>query len=128
MSDKVAKRASESIPPQDLLTKATFLLTQKKLFLCKELKMEQVCNMLEVKPYSLSKALKKQGFCNFAHFINHFRVEEAKRMMATHEFNIYTLEAIADMAGFGTRQAFYNAFEKIIGVKPARYRRMAKIS
>ena len=47
-------------------------------------------------------------------------------MMAAYECNIYSLEAIAEMAGFGTRQAFYNAFEKIIGMKPAKYQRMVK--
>ena len=46
--------------------------------------------------------------------------------MAITEHDIYTLEAISNMAGFGTRQAFYNTFEQMTGVKPARYRNMVK--
>jgi AraC-like DNA-binding protein len=42
--------------------------------------------------------------------------------MDADENDIYTIEAIAEMAGFGTRQSFYNTFEKVTGVKPAYYR------
>jgi AraC-like DNA-binding protein len=47
-------------------------------------------------------------------------------MMSQAAFDSYTLEAIAEKAGFGTRQAFYNSFEKMVGMKPAHYRRMLK--
>jgi AraC-like DNA-binding protein len=74
----------------------------------------------------LDPSAEKYGFRNFSHFVNYYRVEEAKRMMACELFDIYTLEAIANMAGFGTRQAFYNVFEQLNGMKPACYRRLAK--
>jgi AraC-like DNA-binding protein len=88
------------------------------------LRKEQICLRLRTSPSSLLKALKKEGFRNFPHFINHYRVEEAKKMMSQEAFQVYTLEAIADMAGFGTRQGFYNVFERMVGMKPARYRRI----
>ena len=126
MDGQVAKSASERTPSQELFKTAAGRLLQDKLFLSRELRVDHFCNMLGVTQNTLSKTLKVHGFCNFAHFINYHRVEEAKRMMAVPEFNMYTLEAIAEMAGFGTRQSFYDAFEKITGEKPARYRRMVK--
>ena len=48
-------------------------------------------------------------------------------MKAAYEFDIYTLEAIAEMAGFGNRQALYNAFEKLTGMKPALHREMVNV-
>lgn len=43
-------------------------------------------------------------------------------MLEREEFDIYTIEAIAEKAGFGTKQRFYNAFEQQTGVKPMYYR------
>jgi AraC-like DNA-binding protein len=102
------------------------LLRQERYFLNPSIKKEQICTLLKTNPISLVQALKKQGFRNFSHFINHYRVEEAKRMMISDAYDIYTLETIANMAGFGTRQAFYNVFEQLSGMKPASYRRLAK--
>jgi AraC-like DNA-binding protein len=102
------------------------LLRQERYFLNPGIKRERICFLVKTNPLSLLQALKKYGFRNFSHFINYYRVEEAKRMMISQEYDIYTLEAIANMAGFGTRQSFYDAFERLSGVKPACYRRLAK--
>ena len=126
LNEQDVNPAFECIPAQDLFLSATRLLLQEKLFLQKDLKLETLCNLLGVTPYAFGKALRHHEFCNFSSFVNHFRVEEAKTRMASSEYDMYTLEAIAEMAGFGTRQAFYNAFEKMTGMKPARYKRMVK--
>jgi len=43
-------------------------------------------------------------------------------MLTSEAYEVYTIEAIAEMAGFVNRQNFYNSFEKIVGVKPSKYR------
>jgi AraC-like DNA-binding protein len=115
-------------PPvgSELFVRVSELFRRERCYLNPGLRLEQICVRLEITPAALLKVLKKQGFRNFSHFVNHYRVKEAKRMMASEAYDIYTLEAIAEMAGFGTRQAFYNAFEQLSGMKPAYYRRLAK--
>ena len=98
------------------------LITEDKLYLRQKLRMEEICLKIQTNPRSLGVMLKRHGFRNFAHFVNHFRVMDAARMMASDEYDVYTIEAIANMAGFANRQNFYNAFERIVGVKPAVYR------
>jgi AraC-like DNA-binding protein len=98
------------------------LVSREKLYLQQNLKSEVICRRMGTNPRKLIASLKSNGFRNFSQFVNHFRVEEAKRMMASPEYAIYTLEAIANMAGFGTRQAFYNTFENITGISPGCYR------
>jgi AraC-like DNA-binding protein len=102
-----------------------FFQKEQPFMNCK-LKIEDVCEVLQMSPRTLSASLRKNGYRNFVQFVNHFRVEEAKHRMAMPENDRFTLEAIAEMAGFGTRQAFYDSFEKMTGIKPARYRRMIK--
>lgn len=102
------------------------LVLKERLFLRHKLKLEEICRRLNTNPRALNAALKQHGFHNFAHFLNYFRVEEVKKMMAEDAFHVYTLEAIAAMAGFGTRQAFYNTFEKLTGQRPGRFRNYIK--
>ncbi len=100
------------------------LVLEERLFLRQNLKLEEICKKLNTNPRTLNSALKAYGFRNFSHFSNHYRIEEVKKMMAQETFGRYTLEAIAEMAGFGTRQAFYNTFEKLTGQRPAYYRNL----
>jgi len=106
----------------ELFGRVDELFKDEQCYLNPDLKLEEICQRLHTSPSSLLKALKNAGFRNFSHFVNLHRIESAKRMLTSEAFKIYTLEAIAGMAGFGTRQAFYNAFEKLCGMKPARYR------
>lgn len=110
----------------DLFLQIGNLLQSEREYLNPKLKVEHICLRLNTTPHILLKVLKKKGYRNFTHFVNHFRVEEAKRLMASAEHGLYTLEAISGMAGFGTRQAFYNNFEKMAGMKPAHYRRIVQ--
>ena len=98
------------------------LVSKEKLYLRQKLKLEEICMHIHTNPRTLGALLKDHGFRNFAHFVNHFRVMDAARMMASEVYDVYTIEAIAIMAGFANRQSFYNAFERIVGVKPAVYR------
>lgn len=98
------------------------LVIKERLYLQQNLKSADICKRMATNPRKLNATLKCNGYRNFSHFVNYFRVEEAKRMMASPEYTIYTLEAISNMAGFGTRQAFYNTFENITGISPACYR------
>ena len=95
---------------------------REKLFLRHKLKAEDICERMCTDQPTLRIILKRHGFRNFAHFVNYFRVMEAQKMMECNTYRIYTIEAISAMAGFANRQNFYNAFEKIVGVKPAVYR------
>jgi len=110
----------------DLFSALSNLFREAPFYLNPNLRVKQICQCLQTNQKTLLKALKQHGFDSFSHFINHHRIEEAQKMMAHEAFDIYTLEAIAEKAGFGTRQAFYNTFERLVGMKPACYRRVAK--
>lgn len=65
----------------------------------------------------LSAAIRLHYGCNFSELINKLRVDEAKQiMLAPH--STLTMEDISYSAGFSTRQSFYNAFSRFVGMKP----------
>ena len=106
----------------ELFSAIITLFEKEKPFLDPLLKAEDVCDMLQVQSKDLSAALKSNGYKNFSQLVYHYRVEEARKLLESDTHNVYTIEAIAEMAGFGSRQSFYNSFEKLTGVKPAYYR------
>ncbi|MBQ9092414.1 MAG: helix-turn-helix transcriptional regulator [Prevotella sp.] len=65
----------------------------------------------------LSAAIRLHYGCNFSELVNKLRVEEAKQIMLDPQ-NTLTMEDISYSAGFSTRQSFYNAFSKFVGMKP----------
>jgi len=113
-------------PQTDLFIRLNEIFREERIFLNSSLKLAQICDCFQISSKTLGRVLKKKGYRNFTHFVNHHRIEEAKRLMAITEHDIYTLEAIANMSGFGTRQTFYAAFVQMTGLKPARYRNMLK--
>jgi len=110
----------------ELFVQLAELFRIERCYLNPDLSVELICGRLSINRRTLLRAVKNHGFGSFPHFVNHHRIEEAKKMMSQAAFDIYTLEAIAEKSGFGTRQAFYNTFERLVGMKPAHYRRMLK--
>ncbi|MCM1066855.1 MAG: helix-turn-helix domain-containing protein [Muribaculaceae bacterium] len=54
-------------------------------------------------------------------YVNHYRVEEFKRLVAETDTSRYTLSAMAQMCGFSSRASFFRHFKAIAGITPAEY-------
>ncbi len=66
-------------------------------------------NLYVIQKYTLS----------FSDLLNKHRVIYFKQLIINGGYKQYTLEALADMAGFGSRQSMYNAFKKFEGCSPS---------
>jgi len=105
-----------------LMGKLTEYIVNQKAFLNAKLKVDEVAEAIQSSQKEIAAVLKKQKNQNFNNFINQFRVEEVIRLFNDLANDHYKLEVLAGMAGFGSKQSFYSAFELIVGVKPAFYR------
>lgn len=105
-----------------LLKKLTEYVVNQKAFLNAKLKVDEVAEAIQSSQKEIAAVLKKQKNQNFNNYINQFRVEEVIRLFNDLANDHYKLEVLACMAGFGSKQSFYSAFELIVGVKPAFYR------
>jgi AraC-like DNA-binding protein len=100
---------------------------REKPYLDPDIRVEQVAEQLGVSQRQITSSLKLQNIRNFNHFINHYRIEEARKLLENPEYDALTIETIAEKSGFGSKQSFYNAFELHTGVKPAFYRQSIRI-
>ncbi|WP_300602256.1 helix-turn-helix domain-containing protein [Niabella sp.] len=87
------------------------------------LSLVQVAGKLSVSPHQLSALFNNIYGLSFVDFVNRQRVLHIQQQMAAKDaMHHYTIEALARNCGFASRSAFYNAFKKITGTSPARYR------
>lgn len=72
--------------------------------------------------FRLTRALQLGGETNFHDFMNRARVETVKRLAAEPRYARVNLLSLALDAGFGSKSAFYVAFQAAEGMSPARWR------
>lgn len=115
-------RKLEADAEGQLLQKLYTYLEFEKSYVNPKLKVDEVALAIQSTQKEIAAALKKNKNQNFTACINQFRIEEVIRLFNDLQYDHYKLEAIATMAGFGSKQSFYTAFESVVGVKPAFYR------
>lgn len=59
---------------------------------------------------------------NYSELVNDYRVNDAMSLLTDRRYSKMSIEDIAVMAGFSTRQSFYANFYKRTGITPRQYR------
>jgi AraC-like DNA-binding protein len=93
-----------------------------KLFLESNINLERFAEQIGLKPRDISAILKMHYQSNFFEFINRYRVEEAKRLLASPELKDKTILEIIYKSGFNSPSAFHRFFKRMVGITPTEYR------
>lgn len=96
-----------------------------RLFRDANISAARVAEMIGETPQALSAALAKRTGHNFPHLLSKLRTDEACRLLVQARYAEITLEEIGLLAGFSSRQSFYLAFQKHMGMTPKQYRLQA---
>jgi AraC-like DNA-binding protein len=94
---------------------------EKRHYLNKNIKLKNVADELSVQPYILSAYINQVYQMRFNDLINWCRVQYIKDGLTKGQWNLLTLEAIAEEAGFSNRTTFLTAFKKFMGVTPTAF-------
>lgn len=120
--EEIEEESTEATP--DLLLKFERIvnqITNEKLYLDHDLSLGRLAAKLEVRNKELSQII-NQGFGeNFYHFINHFRVEHYKTLVANDANRNLSIDGLATQVGFKSKSTFYAAFKKVEGMTPKQY-------
>jgi len=65
--------------------------------------------------------LKNEMDENFSDLLNQNRIEYLKELLRAKKYESFTIEALSEMSGFGTRRTMYSAFNKFVGMTPSDY-------
>ena len=111
----------QEVDPQ-LAQRVEQYMINHKPYLANILTLEQLANQLEIPPRSLSTIINRHFKQNFFEYINHFRIEEAKRQLRDpSQADKTMLEIMAD-CGFNSKATFNTFFKKLVGATPSQYR------
>ncbi len=107
---------------QELVTRIEAYMLEAKPFLANILTLEQLAKQLQMSPRNLSNLINRHYQHNFFEFINHYRVEEAKQILANPEQKTKTMIEVMADCGFNSKATFNTFFKKIVGSTPSQYR------
>lgn len=105
-----------------LASKLTRALMTDRLYADNDLSLRDLSDVTGATKNHISETLSQHLGVNFFDFVNHYRVEEAKRLLA--ETDDTVLE-IGFEVGFNSRSTFNTAFKKHVGSTPSAYRNVA---
>ena len=115
------RKSTNFIKPDDpFYLKLNETLLAENLFTNPDLTMPNLAKRMNVSPHFLSEFLNDTLETNFSKFINHYRIEEAIRLLKS-ESN-YSMDAIAFDCGFNSVSTFYTAFKSITDLTPAKFK------
>ena len=97
-------------------------LINNKPFLNPDLTLTALAGQLDITRNQLSSIINNELNNSFYDFINRYRVEEVKQLIADPKNKNYTILALAFEAGFSSKSAFNDIFKKFTGITPSKYR------
>lgn len=98
-------------------------MAQAKHFLIPDITLDMLANELNIPAKNLSITLNRQFNKNFYEFINDYRIEEAKLLLAQDENRDKTITEIYLEVGFNSKSVFNTFFKKSVGLTPSQFRK-----
>ncbi len=99
-------------------------MKKDKLYLDAELSLTKLAAAMSIPSKQLSQVINEHLRMNFNDFVNHCRIEEAKRLLLEPGMKDIKLLRIAFESGFNSKSVFNVAFKKNTGLSPSEFRRL----
>ncbi|MDR2906972.1 MAG: AraC family transcriptional regulator [Bacteroidales bacterium] len=109
-----------------LLDQIYTLLEDVSIVCDPDLSVEKLADLLQTNRAYVSQVINNALNKNFRSFINEYRIREARRLFSEEDISKFTIESIALMTGFKSRNTFNATFKEITGVSPSFYLKSLK--
>lgn len=116
------KPANEQLLNPEFAKAIDARMRHEKSFLEPDLTLDMLADNMGLPSKELSMVINRHFGNNFYEFINHYRIEEAQRMLASPDYKHKTITEIYLDAGFNSKSVFNTFFKKLVGMTPSQYR------
>lgn len=106
---------------QQIAHKIKQCMEQDLLYRNAELRLSNVAEAIKESPNHISQIINDLYKQNFYDFVNYYRIEDAKQLLKSPQFQNYAIAAIGEEVGFNSKSTFYAAFKKITNLTPLQY-------
>lgn len=107
---------------EEHIRRITRIMEQDELYLDPDVTVESLAKRVSLPERTVSRILNQHFGKNFFEFINHYRVEKAKRLLTDPENQDWTILRVLSEAGFTSKSTFNAIFKKQVGQTPSQYR------
>lgn len=124
-SEKVSYSKSGLTPEkiESLARRLTEHMDIEKPFLDENLNLSLLAVQSEISQPHLSQVINQRFRMNFYDFVNHYRIEEAKKKLSSSDFNHLSVLGIAFECGFKSKSSFNRYFKKYTGESPSEFKK-----
>lgn len=98
-----------------------FFNHQSETFTELEFNLEHLSQATQIPKHHWAYFFRYYSPVSFVDLRNKYRIEHAKKIMQFQAYRNYTIEAIGEASGFGSRTTFFNAFKKNENISPSEY-------
>jgi AraC-like DNA-binding protein len=88
-------------------------------FVNKDAFLDELAKKLQVGKVELSEYIYETTKISFSDLVNKSRIGYFITLIESNKYNDYTIEALSELSGFGTRQSLYRNFKKFHGGNPS---------
>lgn len=106
----------------ELYQKMVGKIEQEQLYMISDYKIADLASTLEVPVHYLSQAINETTGKNFFEFVNSFRVDKARNLLAKNGDSYLKIMAVAFDSGFNNKSTFNRIFKKHTGYTPSQYK------
>ncbi|WP_430965366.1 helix-turn-helix domain-containing protein [Spongiimicrobium sp. 2-473A-2-J] len=99
------------------------LLDEEKVYLDPQLKIQNLSDRLQISTHKISQTINTQGGMSFFDYVNGFRVEYLKNLLANPENRKYTILALGIESGFNSKASLNRIFKKYVRVSPKEFQK-----
>ncbi len=117
----------EEKPKEKLREQLVDLFDQKNIYRKPDLKITEVASLIGTNRSYVSSLINNSFSCSFNEYVNEYRVIEAKKLLTDESKQHYSLNYIAEAAGFGSVGTFIRVFRTFEDMTPGKYREKAGI-
>ena len=97
-------------------------MKDSQAFTQRELTIIDLADKLKVHPKKISLSINTVGNQNFNSYVNQLRIEKAEDLLQDETSSNFSMEGIGREVGFHSKSAFYQAFKKVTGTTPTKYK------
>jgi AraC-like DNA-binding protein len=107
---------------RSLAARVKKIMEEEKLFTDSDLSLEMLAQRTGMSRHAVSQAINEHLGATFFEYINHLRIEEAKKLLQNTSREDMHIVEIAYSSGFNNKVSFNNIFKKKTGMTPTQYR------
>lgn len=126
--EKYSNSTIDRSASKKLLLQVKNLLEENELYLENTTSLKSIAEKLGITPRELSQVINENEGKNFSEFINHYRIEKAKLLLADPNYIDEKIATIAYDCGFGNVTSFNLAFKSETEQTPSQYRSRFKVA